>query len=267
MALKISVVTACFNSGATLRDCIASVARQTYPDIEHVIIDGASKDDTAAIVAAMAIPQTTFVSEPDNGIYDAWNKGIRRANGDYIWLLNSDDQIFDENTIQDAVEFIAENKDPDVVYGKLKVCEKSTGYSYIAGRPASLGGFLYGMQDFCILATIIRKDVFARIGHFNEDYRISSDYDWAIRLFKDRANTDIVFFDRILTLFSVGGVSNLRYRVAYSEVARIVATHYSCGRYLSHRIWSGWRMALMSLLPLARATGVLAIWRRLRTMV
>lgn len=267
MALKISVVTACFNSGATLRNCLVSVAQQNYPHIEHVIVDGASKDNTAEIVAAAAIAGNVFVSEPDHGIYDAWNKGIRRATGDYIWLLNSDDQIFDKNAISDAVEFLLANKMPRVIYGKLKASEKSTGYSYIGGRPATLGGFVYGMQDFCILATVIRKDVFSLVGYFNEEYHISSDYDWAIRLFKTLTENEIVFFDRILTLFSVGGISNLRYRAAYSEVARIVRRHYSYDKYLLHRLRSGWLMLLMSLVPLARATGALSAWRRLRAMV
>ena len=243
-----------------------SVAKQSYLNIEHVIVDGASRDATAQIVSSAATPKTTFVSEPDRGIYDAWNKGIRRATGDYIWLLNSDDQVFDDTAVSDAVNFIISHDSPPVVYAKIKAYEKSTGYSYVAGAPTGLDGFVYGMKDFCILATIIRKDVFERVGYFSEDYQISSDYDWAIKLFKALPKSEIIFFDRIITNFSVGGVSNLRYREAYAEVSKIIRKHYPYRIYLIHKVYFSYRLLLMSLVPVARKLGLLSVWRRYREL-
>jgi len=264
VALKISIVTACFNSSATIHESLASVASQTYKNIEHIIVDGASKDDTLNIVKSGAIPGAVIISEPDRGIYDAWNKGIRRATGDYIWLLNSDDQVYDPDTVKDAADFLRAHNNPPFMYGKVRGYEQATGYSYIAGKPTHLGDFVYGMTDFCILSTVVRKDTFQRIGYFNTGYRISSDYDWAINLFKQLPMDDIVFYDRILTNFSVGGVSNQRYRQAYAEVASIVRNQFPYGKYLLHRVYSGWRLGLMSLIPYARAIGLLSAWRSFR---
>lgn len=264
MALKISIVTACYNSGATVRESILSVARQNYPEVEHIIVDGASKDDTMEIVVANSIPGASIISEPDHGIYDAWNKGIRRATGDYIWLLNSDDQIFDSDTVKETANYILAHNRPAFLYGKVNGYEASSGYTYVAGKPTELRDFVFGMRDFCILATIIRKDVFERIGYFNTNYHISSDYDWAITLFKSLPGEDILFYDRILTNFSVGGISNRRYREAYAEVAEIVWRHFSVSDYVLHKIFMSWRISLMFLLPYARSAGVLSSWRRLR---
>ncbi len=243
------------------------MASQTYPHIEHVIIDGASKDDTLDIIARHSIPGAVVVSEPDRGIYDAWNKGIRKATGDYIWLLNSDDRIYDNDTIEKAVGFLVANSSPEFIYGKVKGMESASGYSYISGKPTNLRDFVYGMRNFCILATIIRRDVFSRVGYFNENYRISSDYDWAISAFKKLPQKETIFYDSILTNFSVGGVSNLRYKEAYREVSEIAKVHFSRSDYFRHRAYIAWRLFLMSILPYARSMGVLHIWRTARGLL
>lgn len=266
VAIKISVVTASYNSAATIKESLLSVAAQTYPAIEHVIVDGASKDDTLKVVKECSVRGASIVSEADHGIYDAWNKGVRRATGDYIWLLNSDDRIYDPDTIKDAVDFLAAHASPAFVYGKVKGTEKESGYSYIAGRRTDLRDFIYGMRDFCILSTIIRKDVFNKIGYFSTGYRISSDYEWAIKLFKSLPPDEIVFYDRILTDFSVGGVSNLRYKEAYREVAQIVKAHFSLRDFILHKLYMAWRLSLMGILPYARSVGLLAAWRKIKSI-
>lgn len=104
--MKISVITVCYNSVATLQDTLESVLRQTCPDVEYIVVDGASKDGTRELIEKYAPKfsgRMKWISEPDQGIYDAMNKGIRMATGDVIGFLNSDDYYYDSNVVQDIV--------------------------------------------------------------------------------------------------------------------------------------------------------------------
>ncbi len=116
--MKISIITAVYNSSATIADCIKSVNDQTYDNIEHIIIDGASKDNTVDIIKSIPNRVTKIVSEPDNGIYDAMNKGIKLATGDVIGILNSDDFYASSTIIEDIVSEFEKNK-CDCLFGNL----------------------------------------------------------------------------------------------------------------------------------------------------
>ena len=118
--LRISIITVTRNADAYLEKCIQSVADQKYPNLEYLIIDGASTDKTSIIAKRFERSVTTFISEPDNGLYDAMNKGIRRASGDYILFLGADDYLYDRNVIGDAVQFLT-NRANDFVYGNIAV--------------------------------------------------------------------------------------------------------------------------------------------------
>lgn len=262
--MKISVVTACFNSARTIGECLRSVAVQSHPHIEHLVIDGGSRDGTAEVVRSVGREGVCFWSESDRGIYDAWNKGIRRSTGDYVLILNSDDRLHDADVVSSVVERVRAHAGPGVVYGKLLAREAESGYTYVDGRPADLRSFLYRM-DFCTLATAIRRDVFDRVGYFDERYRIASDYDWAIRLFKTIPADEIVFFDRIMTDFSVGGVSNREYRKAYAEIDEIIRRHFPFPLYLRHKAYAMGLLAAKAVLPAMRAAGALALWRRIKS--
>ena len=116
--MKISIITATYNSAATIRDCIQSVNSQTYNNIEHIIIDGASKDNTLEIINSLPNRVITIVSEPDKGIYDAMNKGIKAATGDIIGILNSDDFFTSDDVIETVVDTF-KNNDIDALYGDV----------------------------------------------------------------------------------------------------------------------------------------------------
>ena len=108
--MKISIITVCYNSAETIDETIKSVQAQTYENIEYIIVDGNSKDKTLELVQQYPDVVTKWVSEPDKGLYDAMNKGIAMATGDYIGILNSDDTFFEPETIQKVVDFLVENK-------------------------------------------------------------------------------------------------------------------------------------------------------------
>ncbi|CEA15275.1 hypothetical protein ING2E5B_0508 [Fermentimonas caenicola] len=116
--MKISIITATYNSEAHIADCVRSVNSQTYDNIEHIIIDGASKDNTVKIIEETPNRVTKIVSEPDKGIYDAMNKGIRMATGDVIGILNSDDFFTSDDVIETVVDTF-KNNDIDALYGDV----------------------------------------------------------------------------------------------------------------------------------------------------
>ena len=120
--MKISIITATFNSAATVRDTIVSVLKQTYPNIEYLIIDGASKDNTIDVVKELEPKfggRLHYISEPDKGIYDAMNKGIKMATGDVVGILNSDDFFTSNGVIARVADAFAQVNDIDAVYGDI----------------------------------------------------------------------------------------------------------------------------------------------------
>ena len=122
MSSKISVITVCFNSEATIRDTIKSVLAQDYPNVEYIIVDGASTDGTMDIVREYRDRIDVVISEPDKGIYDAMNKGIRAATGDVVGLLNSDDFYADESAVRQLIECM-EDAGSDTVYADLAIVD------------------------------------------------------------------------------------------------------------------------------------------------
>jgi glycosyltransferase involved in cell wall biosynthesis len=115
--MKISIITVSYNSAKTIRDTLQSVSEQSYPDIEYIIVDGNSKDATAEIVRSFGSTVSTFISEPDKGLYDAMNKGIKLASGDVVGILNSDDLYADAGVLKDVMTLFT--ADIDAVYADL----------------------------------------------------------------------------------------------------------------------------------------------------
>ncbi|MBN2064172.1 MAG: glycosyltransferase, partial [Sedimentisphaerales bacterium] len=116
---KISVITPCYNSAATIGDTLQSISAQTYSNIEHIIVDGGSKDNTLEIVRNMARPGSVIISEPDEGIYDAMNKGLRRATGGIVSVLNSDDYYASDLALARMMAFMADN-DLQAAWGDIE---------------------------------------------------------------------------------------------------------------------------------------------------
>lgn len=183
--MKISVITVCYNSAATIADTLRSVAAQDYKDIEHIVIDGASKDGTAAIVRAHTGHPVRLMSEPDKGIYDAMNKGLALATGDVVGFLNADDMY--EGT--DAVTRIAEafnSQAVDGVYGDLVLVDPvdvARIVRYWRSCPHQPGMCAQGwMPPHPTL--YVRRAVLVAQGGFNTDYKIQSDFELVLRLFE-----------------------------------------------------------------------------------
>ncbi|AFI05698.1 glycosyltransferase family 2 protein [Helicobacter cetorum] len=205
--LKVSVITASFNSEKTIQDTILSVLNQTYRDIEYIIIDGASTDKTLEIIQRYRDSIACVVSEKDKGIYDAMNKGIRRASGDIIALLNSDDFYTDEFVIEKVVhEFEKKNCDSvyaDLVFVKPSCLEKVVRY-YESGEfnPKT---FLYGVVP-AHPTLFIKREIYERYGLYKTDYKISADFEMIIRLFVVQ-KISFSYLKEVLVKMRTGGVS------------------------------------------------------------
>lgn len=206
--MRISVITACYNSVSTVLDTLQSVASQTHSDIEHIIIDGGSIDGTMDILQSHRAQFAALVSEPDGGIYNALNKGILRATGDVVGVLHSDD-LFANDTIVSRVATAFADPVVDAVYGDLDYVFRSDTSKVIRRWRAghySRGKLSQGwMPPHPTL--FVRREIYARWGCFDIRYRIAADYDFLLRIL-DRADLRLVYIPEVLVKMRVGGKSN-----------------------------------------------------------
>ena len=206
--MKISVITVMLNSEATLLDNIQSVNAQTHPDVEHVFIDGASTDRTVAIVKSNAQKPHILISEPDDGLYNAMNKGISLATGDVVAFLNTDD-FYADNDILSKVSQIFKTQNVDAVYGDLVYVSSSDtnkirrywkSGSYQEG--AFLKGWLPPHPTF-----MCKKEVYEKFGVFDTNLKISADYELMFR-FIQRYKIKMASLPQVMVKMRTGGRSN-----------------------------------------------------------
>ncbi len=206
--LKISIITVCFNSEITIRHTIESVLSQTYSDIEYIIIDGASHDSTLKIINEYRNQISYILSEPNNGIYDAMNKGIKMASGEIVGFLNSDDIYESNDIIKQIVDCFQETNDLDVLYGDV-VFVNSKNVNKIL-RYYSSKNFKAWKLRFGWMpphpGSFIKKKVYQKYGNYDITFKISSDYELFVRLLLVQ-HLKYKRIDRILVRMRQGGVS------------------------------------------------------------
>lgn len=181
--MKISIITVSYNAEATIKDTLESVLKQTYPNYEYLIIDGASKDNTLAIVKKYEKKfkgKLKIISEPDKGLYDAMNKGIKMASGDIIGMINSDDILAHERVFERVIENI---EDVDGVYSNLLMLDENLEKPYRLFKSKSVSKSLGWAMPHPTL--YLKRKVYKRSGLFSLDYKITSDYDFMLRILND----------------------------------------------------------------------------------
>ncbi|MFB2704996.1 MULTISPECIES: glycosyltransferase family 2 protein [Marinobacter] len=232
--MKVSVITVCFNSAETIEGTLAAVSSQTYPDIEHVIIDGGSSDGTVDRVRTRVRESDVLVSEPDEGLYDAMNKGVALAKGDIVGILNSDDFYESEDVISSVVRVFAENPDVDVVFGDVvfvapeDLLRVTRYYSAEHFRPWKLRfGWMPPHP-----ATFVRKSAYERVGKYRLDMRIAADYDMFVRWLLV-AGLKWKYLDKVLVRMRAGGVSTSGFRSSIRLNREIVRACRDNGVYTS----------------------------------
>jgi glycosyltransferase involved in cell wall biosynthesis len=223
---KISIVTVVYNNSQTIRYAIESVLAQDYPDIEHIIIDGASTDGTVEIIKSYSNQIAKFISEPDKGIYDAMNKGLKLATGDIIGILNSDDFYPNNTVISDIVrEF--QTKNVEMVFGDLVFVKPEDlnkvvrSYSTPDFTPSKFAWGWMPPHPTCYL----KRSVYERYGYFKTDYRIAADYEILTR-FMAKHQITYSHIPKILIKMRTGGLSTRNFKsnwILNREIVRCCA--------------------------------------------
>ncbi|WP_295799377.1 glycosyltransferase family 2 protein [Mucilaginibacter sp.] len=204
--LKISIITVCFNAESTIKSCIESVKSQNYTDIEYIIIDGGSTDKTINIVNNYAHYVNHFVSEPDLGIYDAMNKGIKLATGDIVGMLNADD-YFTDNSVLSHIADAFRKYNADIIYGDLDYINEKDAVvrkwrsGQISRRKLEFGWMPPHPTFYC------RRNLFDQFGLYRLDYGTAADYELMTRyLYVNKLTTH--YLKKIIIKMKLGGKSN-----------------------------------------------------------
>jgi glycosyltransferase len=206
--MKISIITVVYNNTKTIRDAIDSVLSQTYKNIEYIIVDGGSTDGTVEIVRSYGNKISKFVSEKDNGLYDAMNKGIRLATGDIVGILNSDD-FYKSNDILEIVANEFNNKNIDCLYGDLEYVDANDTdkiVRYWKSKPFHVGLFQKGWHP-AHPTFFIKRECYEKYGLFNFDFKIAADYEIMLR-FLELYKLKSSYVNKTFVKMRVGGESN-----------------------------------------------------------
>lgn len=202
---KVSVITACLNAEKYLERAIKSLWAQTYTNIEHIVIDGGSRDGTLKILDRYKDKIARFVSEPDEGIYDAMNKGIRYSTGDILYFFNSDDRFYDKDVIRKVVDFFNRKK-TDFVYGDIVNDHLGNPRFSIGRYPRFVTKRHFLKNTIAHPATFFHRSCFEKTGMFDLRYKIVTDYEWYLRaLYKYRLRCAHV--GQIISIFQCSGAS------------------------------------------------------------
>ena len=216
--MKISIITATYNSAKTLQDTIDSVLLQDYPDFEHIIVDGNSKDDTVEIIRNNASRyksgQLRWISEPDKGIYDAMNKGISMATGDVVGLLNSDDFYASDNILSSIASAMDGDNDIDAVYGDVCYVKSSDTsklvrhYSSRYFRRFNMHfGFMPAHPSFYCRKQVYEQYRLAEGRYFDTSYKVASDFEFLVRtIYVGKIRT--LYINKDFVKMRVGGASS-----------------------------------------------------------
>lgn len=239
---KFSIITVAYNAGAVLEDTIQSVITQTYRNVEYIIVDGGSKDHTLDIINRYREHIHTLVSEPDKGLYDAMNKGIRLATGDYLCFLNAGDELHEDDTLQLMVHSITGTELPDVLYGETAIVDEEGHFLRMRrlSAPENLNwkSFKDGML-VCHQAFFPRREL---AEPYDLRYRFSADFDWCIRIMKKSHtlhNTHLTLIDYLNE-----GMTTRNHRASLHERFRIMCRHYGYLSTLARHAWFALRLLL-----------------------
>lgn len=206
--MKVSIITATYNSSETIIDTVKSLEQQSYPDIEYIIVDGASKDNTLEVVRQNCTRVSTIISEPDKGIYDALNKGIQAATGDVIGFLHSDDLFAYPDAVADMIATLEKNQSQaayaDLAYVSKEDTDKMVRL-WTSGdyqRNKMLSGWMPPHPTF-----YMKRELYLSLGHFDLGFKIAADYDSLLRYLWSN-NVSMSYLPKVLIKMRVGGASN-----------------------------------------------------------
>lgn len=250
--IKFTIATVTYNAAPTIRRTLDSVSAQTYDAVEHIIVDGCSKDATISEVQHYVERNTderhphsiVLIREPDDGLYDAMNKAIVAAKGDYIVFLNAGDKFHTPTTLADVAAQLGrynQSRLPAVLYGETDLVDDEGRFlrhrRLSAPERLTSKSFLSGML-VCHQSFYVRTDI-ARRNPYDLRYRFSADYDWAVRILKEAEHRSLRLHNTKLTLtdYLAEGMTTRNHRRSLLERLRIMAAHYGWLRALAAHAW------------------------------
>jgi glycosyltransferase involved in cell wall biosynthesis len=206
------------NSECYIADTVRCILSQSYPNIEHIVIDACSTDKTLEIIKEMS-PETLIISEPDDGISDAFNKGVRLAKGEIIAILNSDDYYTDEDVIERVVKEYEQDAELKILYGNVRYIDADSGETVMTrGRSFSSGSLKDVIESICFPAFFVRKGVYEEIGYYSLKLRCAMDLDFFLRASK---KYELRHLDEELAIMRWGGFSTENIFRGHRETYRI----------------------------------------------
>lgn len=207
---KISIITATYNNLQTLEDTFQSLRSQTYQNIEHIVIDGASTDGTLEIIDRYRTHISVLISEKDSGVYDALNKGLMCATGDVVGFLHADDTFFSPSTIEQIASVFTVNANIIAVYGDLYYVDRANPQKiirYWQSQPFSPDLLKRGWMP-AHPTLFFRRNVIDEIGLFNIQYQIAADYEYMLRMLRRYPPAAFYYLPIVITCMKMGGKSN-----------------------------------------------------------
>lgn len=232
---KFSIITVTYNAAKVLEDTIQSIVTQTYKNVEYIIIDGRSTDGTLGIINKYRNHIHTVITEPDQGLYDAMNKGIRLATGDYLCFLNAGDCLHEDDTLQLMTHSVTGTTLPDILYGETDIVDSEGHFLHkrrlSAPETLTWKSFKKGML-VCHQAFFVRRDL---AEPYDLHYRFSADFDWCIRIMKKAKvlhNTRLTLIDYLNE-----GMTTQHHKASLKERFRIMTKHYGLINTLAHHAW------------------------------
>lgn len=210
--MKLSIITVVYNNEKTIRDTINSVLEQNYKDIEYIIIDGMSSDNTVSIIQEYRDKIAYFISEKDFGIYDAMNKGIKASTGDVIGILNSDDLYQDPNILQTIMHYFIQNASLDILYGDLVYVRNDNTEKVVRNWISKVyySRFFENGNVPPHPSLFVRKTVYEKAGLFNLKFNLAADYEFMLRIFKNHKFHSI-YINKNIVRMRLGGATNQSY--------------------------------------------------------
>lgn len=219
-----SIITITFNAAKELPATLDSVAAQTFHDFEHLIIDGASKDDTVEIARRSGIDNMRIKSEPDKGLYDAMNKGIREAQGEFLIFLNAGDAFHSPDSLRQIAETAANNPEADVVYGQTQIVDANRQFIAMrhltAPERLTFDSFKHGML-VCHQAFVVRRSI---AEPYDLRYRFSADYEWCLRCL--RRMRGAAYTGTTLIDYLADGLTDKNHKASLKERYHIMCDYY-----------------------------------------
>ena len=225
-----SIITVVYNTKEDLKKTTESIQNQTFKNFEHVIIDGDSNDDTLEYIKSLEYNNVTYISEKDNGIYDAMNKGINLASGEYLLFLNAADTFTSDDVLKNITQGI-EKENPKIIYGGANVCSEDGKFlsnlkSLILNKK-NLNR--YATRVVCHQSIFVHKSV---VKPYSDEYRLKGELNWYYDLIENTSENEIIKLDDMVCNYHLGGTGDKNFWENYVERVRVTKEHNSLFRFL-----------------------------------